>query len=137
MKKKQIITSEAPGAIGPYSQGIEAGELIFVSGQIPADPSDGSFPEGIEKQTERALMNVRAVLESSDSDMSGVVKTTVLLKSMDDFAAMNAVYETFFSAPYPARAAYEVVRLPKDALVEIEAVAVKTKNKKSRGKKKK
>lgn len=137
MKKKQIITTDAPGAIGPYSQGIEAGEMIFVSGQIPADPSDGSFPEGIEKQTERALMNVRAVLQGAGSDLSGVVKTTVLLKDMDDFAAMNAVYETFFSPPYPARAAYEVVRLPKDALVEIEAIAVKTKKNKNRGKKRK
>ncbi|MBO4360460.1 MAG: RidA family protein [Eubacteriaceae bacterium] len=137
MKKKQIITSDAPGAIGPYSQGIAAGDLIFVSGQIPADPSDGSFPEGIEKQTERALLNVKAVLESAGSGLSGVVKTTVLLKNMDDFAAMNSVYETFFGEPCPARAAYEVVRLPKDAMVEIEAIAVKTKKNRKEDKKKK
>lgn len=135
MKKKQLITSAAPGAIGPYSQGIDTGKLVFVSGQIPADPSDGTFPEGIEKQTERALLNVKAVLETAGCAMDDVVKTTVLLKSMDDFAAMNSVYETFFSEPCPARAAYEVVRLPKDAMVEIEAIAVKTK--KNKGKEKK
>lgn len=135
MKKKQLITDAAPGAIGPYSQGIDTGKMIFVSGQIPADPKDGTFPEGIEKQTERALLNVKAVLESAGCDMSDVVKTTVLLKDMDDFTAMNGVYETFFTSPYPARAAYEVVRLPKDAMVEIEAIAVKTA--KNKGKEKK
>ena len=124
--KRPIATEKAPSAIGPYSQGIDAGSLVFCSGQLPVDPATGAFAgTTIEEQTRQSLLNVSAVLEAGGASLSGVVKTTVFLKSMDDFAAMNGVYAQFFPSDAPARSAVEVARLPKDALVEIEAIAVK------------
>ncbi len=121
--KEVISTKKAPSAIGPYSQGIKAGKLVFSSGQIPLDPKTGTFPEGIEAQTRQSLTNCKAVLEASGASMSDVVKTTVFLSDMENFAAMNAVYATFFEGDCPARSAVEVARLPKDALIEIECIA--------------
>ena len=124
---KQIIsTSKAPAAIGPYSQATEANGLIIASGQLPIDPATGAFPEGIAAQTKQSLTNVKAVLEAAGTDMDHVLKTTVFLKDMNDFGAMNEVYATFFTeGKFPARSAVEVARLPKDALVEIEVIAAK------------
>ena len=121
---KSIIAEKAPAAIGPYSAGIRTGSTGYVSGQLPADPTTGAFPEGIEAQTRQSLNNLKAILEAEGLSMSNVVKTTVLLSDIANFAAMNGVYAEFFSAPYPARAAFQVAALPKAALVEIEAVAV-------------
>lgn len=119
-----ISTAAAPAAIGPYSQGIRVGDLVFTSGQLPLDPATGTFPEGIEAQTRQSLTNVKAILSQAGIGMDQVVKTTVFLKDMDDFAAMNQVYAQFFSeGSYPARSAVEVARLPKDARIEIEAIA--------------
>jgi 2-iminobutanoate/2-iminopropanoate deaminase len=119
--KSAITTTGAPGAIGPYSQGIRAGNLVFVSGQTPLDPDNGTIPEGITAQTERGLMNVQAIVEAAGCTMEDVVEVSVFLKDMNDFSAMNEVYEGFFGSPYPARAAVEVSRLPLDVLVEIKA----------------
>lgn len=122
--KMPIHTPNAPAAIGPYSQAIEVGDLIFVSGQIPVDPATGAFAgDTIELQTHQSLKNLKAILEEAGSGLGKVVKTTVFLRDMNDFAAMNAVYAQYFSEPYPARAAVQVGRLPKDALVEIECIA--------------
>jgi len=119
-----IITTKAPGAIGPYSQAIQLGDLVFTSGQLPIDPSTGSFPAGgIKEQTRQSLLNVKAILEEAGLTMSNVIKTTVFLADMNDFAEMNAVYSEFFSEPYPARSAVAVKTLPKGALVEIETIA--------------
>lgn len=123
---KEISTLNAPSAIGPYSQAIDTGPLVFVSGQIPVDPKTGKFASTkIEGQTRQSLENIKAILKEAGLDMSNVVKTTVYLKDMKDFVAMNEVYAQYFVKPYPARAAFEVVNLPKDALVEIECVASK------------
>ncbi len=123
---KQISTTEAPGAIGPYSQAIEANGFVYVSGQLPIDPKSGVFPEGgVKEQTRQSLLNARAILLSAGIDLSNVVKTTVFLSDMNDFGAMNEVYSEFFSAPYPARSAVAVKTLPKHALVEIECIAAK------------
>ena len=120
-----ISTEKAPAAIGPYSQAVQAGNTVYVSGQLPIDPANGAFAgEDIRAQTRQSLTNIRSILEAVGADMSKVVKTTVLLKNIADFAAMNEVYAEFFAAPYPARAAFQVAALPKDALVEIECVAV-------------
>ena len=120
-----IATKNAPAAIGPYSQGIKAGKTIYVSGQIPIDPATGEFAgQDIEAQTRQSLTNIKNILKEAGADMSDVVKTTVLLKDIADFAAMNKVYAEFFTEPYPARAAFQVAAIPKGALVEIEAVAV-------------
>ena len=120
-----ISTSGAPGAIGPYSQGVRAGNTIYVSGQLPADPATGALVEGdIQAKTRRALENVRAILQEAGADMGDVVKVTVYLKDMASFAAMNEAYAEYFSEPYPARAAVAVAELPKDADLEIECVAV-------------
>lgn len=118
-----IHTSLAPAAIGPYSQAVKVGHLVFASGQLPADPATGTFPEGIEAQTRQSLANVRAILEAAGTDLQHVVKTTVFLASMDDFAAMNGVYAATFCEPFPARSAVAVKTLPKNALVEIECIA--------------
>jgi len=124
--KEAIKTEGAPGAIGPYSQGTRGGNMVFVSGQIPFDPETGALAgEDIAVQTERSLKNVKAVLEAAGCTMADVLKTTVFLKDMNMFAAMNEVYGSFFKEPYPARAAVEVARLPRDVLVEIEAIAYK------------
>lgn len=122
--KEAISTQKAPSAIGPYSQGIKAGSLVITSGQLPLDPATGAFPEGIEAQTRQSLTNCKAVLEAGGATMDKVVKTTVFLKDMNDFAAMNGVYATFFEGACPARSAVEVARLPKDARIEIECIAV-------------
>ena len=123
---KVISTDKAPAAIGPYSQARDLGSMILTSGQIPLDPATGVFPEGIEAQTRQSLRNIRAILEAAGTDMDHVVKTTVFLSDMNDFAAMNKVYAEFFTeGSYPARSAVEVARLPKDALIEIEAIAVR------------
>ena len=123
---KVISTKKAPAAIGPYSQAIQVGNLIYTSGQIPIDPATGAFVEGgIKEQTRQSLTNVKAILEEAGLSMSNVVKTTVFMADMGNFAEMNAVYAEFFTEPYPARSAVAVKTLPKDALVEIEVVAEK------------
>ncbi len=123
MSRTVISSPDAPPAIGPYSQGILTGGLVFTSGQIPVDPKSGGIPQGVEAQARQALENLKNVLEAAGSGLEKVVKTTVFIKSMDDFAKINAVYETFFGKPYPARTCVEVARLPKDVLVEVEAIA--------------
>ena len=126
MEKKVIATTNAPGAIGPYSQAQVIGDLVITSGQLPIDPATGAFPEGIEAQTRQSLTNVKAIIEAAGLTMDDVVKTTVFLSDMNNFAAMNGVYAEFFTeGKYPARSAVEVARLPKDALVEIEVIASK------------
>lgn len=123
---KAIQTELAPAAIGPYSQAVEIGNLVFVSGQLPIDPQTGVFAsEEIKEQTRQSLKNISEILKAAGTDMSHIVKTTVFLADMADFAAMNEVYAEFFSAPFPARAAVAVRTLPKNALVEIECVACK------------
>lgn len=127
--KKEISTTAAPAAIGPYSQAINAntsaGSLMFVSGQIPVDPATGEIPEGITAQTTRSLANVKAILDEAGITPANVVKTTVFLADMGDFAAMNEVYGNFFTKPYPARSAVAVKTLPKNVLVEIEVIAIR------------
>ena len=126
MSNVAINTPNAPAAIGPYSQAIQAGNTIYVSGQLPIDPATGAFAgDEINAQTRQSLTNMKNILIEAGTDMSAVVKTTVLLANIADFAAMNEVYAEFFTAPYPARAAFQVACLPKNALVEIECVAVK------------
>ena len=125
MSKKAIMAENAPAAIGPYSAATQVGNTVYVSGQLPADPVTGAFPEGIAQQTRQSLENVKAVLEAAGMTMADVTKTTVLLSDIANFGAMNEVYATFFEAPYPARAAFQVAALPKGALVEIEAVAAR------------
>ena len=121
---KALHSEKAPKAIGPYSQAIVAGNLVFTSGQLPIDPATGEFaPGGIKEQTRQSLENVKNVLAEAGIDLSHVVKTTVLLSDIADFAAMNEVYATFFAEPFPARSAFAVKTLPKNALVEIEVVA--------------
>ena len=123
---KEIQSTAAPAAIGPYSQAIEANGMVFASGQIPIDPSTGNIVEGgIEQQTHQSLRNVKAVLEAAGTDLAHVVKTTVFLSSITDFANMNEVYAQYFSQPFPARSAVAVKDLHKGALVEIEVVAVR------------
>lgn len=121
---KAIHSDKAPGAVGPYSQAIAVGGLVFASGQLPLDPATGKFPEGgIKEQTRQSLTNVKHVLEAAGTSLAHVVKTTVFLSDMANFGAMNEVYAEFFAQPYPARSAVAVKTLPKDALVEIEVVA--------------
>ncbi len=123
--KKEIESANAPKAIGPYSQAIAANGFVFASGQIPIDPSSGKLSTGsIEEQTRLVLSNLKAVLEAAGSSLDKTVKCTVFLQDMNDYSEMNAVYGEFFKAPYPARAAVQVARLPKDVKVEIEAIAV-------------
>lgn len=122
--KKVISTTEAPSAIGPYSQAIQAGNLVYTSGQLPIDAATGELAAGgIKEQTRQSLLNVKAILEEAGLTMGDVVKTTVFMADMNDFADMNAVYAEFFAAPFPARSAVAVRALPKGALVEIEVVA--------------
>jgi len=124
--KKSILTEEAPAAIGPYSQGVEVGNMLYVSGQLPIDAVTGEFAgNDVVSQTKMSLSNVKGILKEAGYGMSDVVMTNVFLKDMNDFVDMNAVYATFFSEPFPSRAAVEVARLPKDALVEISAIAYK------------
>ena len=123
--KKVISSPLAPAAIGPYSQATEAAGLVFVSGQLPIDAATGEMPEGIEAQARQSLLNIQHILEAAGLTMSHIVKTTVYLQDMSLFAGMNAVYATFFESDYPARAAFAVKALPKDALVEIECIAAR------------
>lgn len=125
--KTALNTAAAPAAIGPYSQGIAAqGKMIFLSGQLPIDPATGAFPEGgIKEQTRQSLSNVQAILREAGLSMSNVIKTTVFMADMNDFAVMNEVYAEFFTEPYPARSAVAVKTLPKGAWVEIEVIAAK------------
>ena len=121
-----IHTEKAPKAIGPYSQAIKVGNLVFASGQVPIVPATGEFVEGgIKEQTRQSLTNAKHILEEAGTDLQHVVKTTVFLSDMADFAAMNEVYAEFFSQPFPARSAIAVKTLPKNALVEVECIAVK------------
>lgn len=121
---KQVSTKFAPAAIGPYSQAVKTDGLVFVSGQLPIDPQIGAFPEGgIAAQTAQSLKNLGSILAEAGSDYSKVIKTTVFLADMADFAAMNEVYSSFFNAPFPARSAIAVKELPKGALVEVECIA--------------
>ncbi len=124
--KKIISTAKAPAAIGPYSQATEWNSLVITSGQLPIDPATGVFPEGIQAQTRQSLTNVKTILEQAGAAMDNVLKTTVFLSDMNNFAAMNEVYAEFFTeGQFPSRSAVEVARLPKDALVEIEVIAAK------------
>ena len=124
--KKIVNTKKAPSAIGPYSQGVNLGNLIFFSGQIPLNPLTGEMVDGdIKAQTKQSLENVKALLEDQGLDFSNVVKTTVFLDNMNDFAAMNEIYAQYFVEPYPARSAIAVAKLPKGALVEVEVIAYK------------
>lgn len=123
---KQISTLNAPAAIGPYSQAIEVNGFVYASGQLPIDPATGAFPEGgVKEQTRQSILNVKAILEEAGLALSNVVKTTVYLADMGDFAAMNEVYSQFFAQPFPARSAIAVKALPKGALVEVEGVAAR------------
>ena len=123
---KQIIsTPNAPQAIGPYSQAVEANGFVFISGQIPINPANGQIAEGIEAQTEQVMRNIGAILEAAGLTYANVVKTTVLLKSIADFGTMNGIYAKYFTSDCPARAAFEVSALPKGALIEVEVIAAK------------
>lgn len=123
---KQISTQNAPAAIGPYSQAIEVNGFVYASGQLPIDPATSAFPEGgVKEQTRQSILNVKAILEEAGLALSNVVKTTVYLADMGDFAAMNEVYSQFFAQPFPARSAIAVKALPKGALVEVEVVAAR------------
>lgn len=124
--KKNISTNNAPAAIGPYSQAVEAGDTVYVSGQLPINPSTGSFADGgIKEQARQSLANISNILAQAGLSMANVVKVTVLLADIADFAEVNEVYAEFFSEPYPARSAFAVAALPKNARIEIEAIAVK------------
>lgn len=123
---KAIVTKNAPGAIGPYSQGINASPFVFLSGQLPLDPATGTFPQGgVAEQTEQVIKNIQAILREEGLELSNVVKTTVFLADMSLFGAMNEVYAKYFTQPYPARSAVAVKALPKDALLEIECIAAR------------
>ena len=124
MEKIVVKTDKAPAALGPYSAGIRAGNFVFTAGQIPVNPATGAMADTIEEQTRQSLTNVKAILEAAGTDLAHVVKTTVFLQNMGDFAAMNGVYAEFFTADCPARSAVEVAKLPKNSLVEIEAIAL-------------
>ena len=125
MMKKAIATDKAPAAIGPYSQAIEVGNLIFTSGVIPVVSETGEIPQGAQAQADQALRNLSALLEASGTDMERVIKTTVFIKNMDDFGKINEIYAGYFTGVFPARSCVEVARLPKDVLIEVEAIAEK------------
>lgn len=122
---KVISTDKAPAAIGPYSQAIEANGMVFASGQIPVNPATGEIPEGVEAQAKQAFSNLKALLEAAGTSIENVVKTTVFIKDMNDFGVINQIYAEYFTGTYPARSCVEVARLPKDVLLEIEAIAEK------------
>ena len=123
--KKVISTENAPAAIGPYSQAIEVNRMVYTSGVIPVVPCTGEIPEGSKEQAKQALTNLSNLLEAAGTSMDNVIKTTVFIKEMDDFGTINEVYATFFKGDYPARSCVEVARLPKDVMLEIEAIAIK------------
>ena len=124
MKKQIVSTKKAPGAIGPYNQGIIAGGFLFTSGQLPIHPETGVVPESIEEQTKQVLENLKAIIEEAGSSLENVVKCTVYLKNFNDFQTMNSIYATYFTNNQPARACVEVPKMAKDALVEIDAIAI-------------
>lgn len=124
MEKKIIATENAPGAIGPYSQAVQIGELVYTSGQLPVNPITGLVPNDVKEQTKQSLENIKAILEAAGTSMDKVVKSTVFIKDMNDFGEVNEVYGQFFVAPFPARSCVEVARLPKDVKVEIEVIAL-------------
>ena len=119
---KEIKTTNAPAAIGPYSQAITVGNLLFTSGQIPINPATGEIPSGVEAQAEQALTNVKNLIEASGASIDNVIKTTVFIKDMNDFAKINEIYAKYFTEPFPARSCVEVARLPKDVLLEVAAI---------------
>ena len=119
---EKVSTNKAPAAIGPYSQAIKAGNMLFTSGQIPINPATGEIPEGVTAQAEQALTNVKNLIEASGASIDNVVKTTVFIKDMNDFATINEIYAKYFTEPFPARSCVEVARLPKDVLLEVEAI---------------
>ena len=123
--KKAISTDKAPAAIGPYSQAIEVNGLVYTSGVIPVDPATGEIPDGVEAQANQAFSNLRVLLEAGGTDIGQVIKTTVFIKEMNDFGKINEIYAKYFTGAYPARSCVEVARLPKDVLLEIEAIATK------------
>ena len=125
MEIKAVSTVNAPAAIGPYSQAIAAGDFVYLSGQLGVDPATGNLENGVEAQAERAIANMKAILAEAGLDISRVIKTTVFLKDMGDFAAVNAIYAKHFQQPYPARSCVQMAELPKGGLVEIEAVCVR------------
>lgn len=120
---KEIKTNKAPAAIGPYSQAIVTGDILFTSGQIPVNPDTGKIPDGAKAQANQVFTNLKNLLEEADTSLNNVVKTTIFIKNMEDFAEINEIYEKYFSRPYPARSCVEVARLPKDVLIEVEAIA--------------
>jgi len=123
--QKVISTDKAPSAIGPYSQAIEINNMVYTSGAIPVNPATGEIPEGVEAQAIQAFSNLCALVEEAGSKVENIVKTTVFIKEMNDFGKINEIYKTFFKEPYPARSCVEVARLPKDVLLEVEAIAWK------------
>ncbi|MCE7792629.1 RidA family protein [Salipaludibacillus sp. CUR1] len=125
MSKQPIQTNEAPSAIGPYSQAVRTGEVVYTSGQIGLDPANGEMAEGLEKQAHQVMKNVKAVLAAADCEMKDVVKAMIFMQNMDDFVTVNEIYASYFEEPYPARSAVEVSRMPKGALVEVEVIAKK------------
>ena len=120
---KEIKTNNAPSAVGPYSQAVVTGNIVFTSGQIPVNPSTGEIPDGIDAQANQVFTNLKNLLEASGTSIEKVVKTTVFIQNMKDFMAVNAVYDKYFKEPYPARSCVEVSKLPKDVLIEVEAIA--------------
>lgn len=124
--KKAISTDKAPAAIGPYSQAIEVNGMVYTSGVIPVNPATGEIPEGVEAQAEQAISNLAALLKEAGSSTENTVKTTVFIKNMEDFGTINQIYAKYFTGVYPARSCVEVARLPKDVLIEIEAIAIKS-----------
>jgi len=123
--QKVISTDKAPSAIGPYSQAIEINGMVYTSGAIPVNPATGEIPEGVEAQANQAFSNLCALVEASGSKVENIVKTTVFIKEMNDFGKINEIYKTYFKEPFPARSCVEVARLPKDVLLEVEAIAWK------------
>ncbi|MEE1223864.1 MAG: RidA family protein [Clostridia bacterium] len=120
---KEIKTNNAPAAIGPYSQAIVTGNMVFASGQIPVNPVTGEIPEGVEAQANQVFTNVKNLLEAAGTSINNVVKTSVFIQNMDDFATINEIYAKYFTEPYPARSCVEVAKLPKGVLLEVEAIA--------------
>jgi 2-iminobutanoate/2-iminopropanoate deaminase len=125
MSKQPIQTTEAPSAIGPYSQAVQLGDMIYASGQIGLDPETGELVDGLENQTHRVMQNVAAVLKAAGCEINDVVKTLIFMQNMEDFTTVNEIYASYFEEPYPARSAVEVARMPKGALVEVEVIAKK------------
>ncbi len=125
MKKQPIQTNEAPSAIGPYSQAVKTGDIVYTSGQIGLDPSSGEMVDGLESQAHQVMKNVKAVLAAADCDMNDVIKSMIFMQNMEDFVTVNEIYASYFEEPYPARSAVEVAKMPKGALVEVEVIAKK------------